>query len=557
MDLNAISNMYFDERQFDKNLVKGIPYMEMKDALEILTASGKDLNRLGIKDFEFVKCELTSPLKEVQRSIFPSKKIGVKTDKQVLKLDRNGTYMIDWHFAYKGVALDVTHTRVPLLQPGGKFVMWGKNNFVRSVLVDRGVNLAKNELYVRLDKTSFSMSRTTHPFYINKILQCETVLIGNPHVCKTNKTGKGHDKIRATQNLFLYLLAKKGWKGAMDYMGVDLELVEGDSYDDVYSKYYPQGYTVFGPSGFKTGDGGLMADWYPPKMFILYKGDLTIGSEEHTKVSMCVANFYYIADRIPVYLNVDIIDDTTFWCNILGRFIFYTPNKTGQWYSDAGLNHLVNSMDILIDERTRRRLAIDEIVVDDAYELFTWLIINEREVYANVHPSDVSRKRITTMRYLLSYIIDDINTLGYNLLGRTDADGNFKADITPVRLNKVLRTRLKEGTMRSLTGSRHNEVVSLESPSSNMFITNTRALLDQTKVKSGTKEHNHMYNKENFIHASKMTRCRMDGIDSHSPSGATQINPLSVDMSTDTALTIEPWLEEIEAKLTKDLQGEF
>ncbi len=557
MNLSQISNSYFDEPRFDRNIIMGISFTEMQQAMHEIEAAAKDLNRLGIKDFQFVKCTLTDPLKEVQRSIFPSRTGRGEKPKYVLKLDRNGTYMINFHFQFQGKDLDIAYSRVPNVLPGGKFFMWGKNYFVQNILVDRGINLAKNELFVRLDRTSFSMARSTHPFMHNGELTCDNVLTGNPHRGNNNKPGKSPEKITATQNLFLYLLAKYGWTGACKMMGADLTMVEGDSYEDVYNEWYPKGYTVFGSSGIKTSDGGKKSEWNPPRQYLLYKGDLEIGTEERNVVYLTVANFYYIADRIPSYLSLDVIEETYFWQNILGRFIFFREGKTGQWYSEEGENHLTNSIDTLIDVRTQRQLMADGIDVEDTYELMRWLILHEKEVYANVHPSDVSRKRITTIRYLLSYIVDNINRLGYKLIGRTDENGNFDQTMNAKKLNSLIREWIKEGTIQQLKKADHGEVVTIESPSSNMFITNTRALKDQTKVKGSNKERNHMYNRDNILHESKLTRCRVDGIDSSTPSGSTQVNPLSIDTSRNTAMDIPEWLQEIEDKLGKELKGEF
>jgi len=186
-----------------------------------------------------------------------------------------------------------------------------------------------------------------------------------------------------------------------------------------------------------------------------------------------------------------------------------------------------------------------------------WLILNEKEVYANVHPADISRKRVTAIRYVLSYIIDNINRLGYKLLGMTDGNGNFSQSVHALKLNTTIREFLKEATIRRLATKDHGEVITLESPSSNMYTTITKSLMDQTDVRSVGKDRNHQYDKSNNLHPSNLTRCRVDGIDGHSPSGVTQINPLGCDMSRDTALNIHDWLKPIEDKLAEDLKGDF
>lgn len=338
-------------------------------------------------------------------------------------------------------------------------------------------------------------------------------------------------------------------------MGVELKIVEGDSYDEVFQEYYPKGYTVFGSSGIKTS-GGKKSEWYPPKMYLLYKGELPITGDEYRVVGLTVANFYYIADRIPTYLSLDSIEDTEFWTNILGRFIFYSAGKPGHWYTEEGQNHLTKSVDTLLDLKAQRQLMDDGIDVKDMYDLISWVILNEKELYAHVHPSDISRKRITTMRYLLSYLTNRINLLGYKLLGRTGTDGKFEVAMNKRKLDTLIREHIKEGTIRELTHETHGEVETIESPSASMYITNTRQMLDQTKVKGSTKERNHMYNQGNVLHPSKVTRARIDGIDKSTPSGSTQINPY-LDMSQNTGMDIPPYLQLIEDKLKEDLREEF
>lgn len=556
MNIHQLSVACFDEPTLDQNLAKGIPHLEMKNAMDEINACGEEINRLGLEDFRYVGCSLTSPINTLQRNIFRATDKSSGQERIELKLDRNLSYMVDLNFEFQGQPLPPANVRIPAIDPGGKFVLWGKTNFAKSVLMDKGVNVAKGGIYVPLNKTSFNMERTSYPFKVNGSLMQDNVIIGNPHKGKNNKPGKSPEKITRTQNIFLYLLAKYGWTGTMDKLGTKLELVEGESYEAVYQEYYPKGYMVLGASGVKEQCGLNIADWVVPNIYILYKGDIGLASEEYRKISMIAANFYYIADKTTRYLDISLMEDTTYWYNILGRFIFYREGKPGSWYTDEGERHMLNSMDKLLDARGARQLNQDGIECEDMYDIFRWVLVNEKEIYSTIHPSDISRKRLTSIQYLLRYILHPLTQLSYDLIDKIGADGKLTGIPTAIKASKLIRKNIGEGGIRTLSRKEHGECESLESPSGNMFITSTRAMIDQTRAKGGGKEFGHMYNPGNTLHPSKVTRARVAGVEKATPSGATQLNALLTEAQARGG-NLEPWLLEVEDFLTECLNEDF
>lgn len=552
MNIQALSATYFDKPEMSEVMTMGVAYHEAKSSIDEITAACQDLNRIGFRDFKFSHVSLTSPIDTVARSVFEDKARGDDTRK-LLKMDRDLTYMVDIHFEFMGTPLKtVANVRVPYVAPGGKIVMGGKTSWTKSILVDRGVNLAKGGIYIPIDGPSFNMDRSTHSYRVNNTLEADNVIIGNPHNGKANKQGKGSDKISETQNIFLYLLAKYGWTETCKRMGVELELVTADSYKDAVDEYFPKGYMVFGSSGIKPTSGLPKDQWEEPKIFILHRGDIPRTDPKYTAVATVVANFYYIADKTQQYLSLDIMDDTDFWCNILGRFIFYRVGANGSWYTDAGYNHIINSMDKLLDNRSRRRLNMDGIECDDMYDIITWVITNEREIFANIRYSDISRKRLTVIRYLLRYIVDEINHLGYKLLGRVgDTPGVFENKVTEDNLIKWIRDHLREGTISRLRRTEHGEVESMESPCSNMIICNTSSMKDQTKAKTTVRDRNAIYEPQNRFHPSKFSKARIDGISAADPGGATCAN-----MMIGPDLANPEWIDDVVVKMFETLRAE-
>lgn len=514
MDIQALLGTR-DEPRFNKLLTEGYTFHQMKGQVEYLDRYMRSLMYTFPSEFEFHGITLTPAETEIleSRIKMPSKEHRVQS-----KFDTNRTFMVDFNFSVNGEKIRAAQLRLFNVTIGSEATMDGKNYFFNQVLTDRGINIQGNDLYVFVGRIKFTSTRESGIFIFDKTIIKENVVVAEIHKLKDKKKGKGIDRLPQSSSLFVYLMTRFGFtKGVKHYFNVDMQLVNGDSYEDVYEQYAPQGYHVLGSVGKKPN--GLHKDrWKDPDIFIITK------HEDEDLVAILGANFFYLYDAITTRVDINTIEDPELWVELCGRFIFFSADKNSQWYRTETKNHLVKSIDVLMSDESRRELNQDGIIVNDMYDLMAWLIMYENTCYTAYNPADINNKRFNSLRFTLAYATEAISSLSYAMARECNAEGNLRLPMSAKKASKLIRGIIKEGLIRSVR-SKNNEINTIQCPSDNRFIANTRKMLPQAKTHGGHKRRRPMFDPLNKLHESNLLISQVSGIFKADPSGKSIVGP--------------------------------
>lgn len=500
--------------EFDKRIVEGFPYHQFKGAMDYFADKCRELDVMGEKvGLKFKYVRMTTPREENAASY-----IGHRTNGYRLRLDRTNLYMVAAVFEYQG--RDITaYTRLMYVERGDRTLLDGKVFFIHPVLIDRGVNINKDSIFLSaLSRTSVNFTRLRYNIKVNDFDISASTLYATLHLGKASKSGRaiGANKLTMKPLIFIYLLIQKGLRGAFkDYFGLDV-IVEEGSYEHLHKKYPSSKYTIYSSSGNRP-HSLAKERWNTPSIHLIFEDVL----EEHQEFLNTMAlNFFYIYDHFNTMIDIDVIDEPSFWEVIAGHIIFNT-NDSNAKLAEMVRNHIERSIDVQLDPSALRLLEMDGIKVNDIYELFAWLITNSNRIFMDRNPASMDNKRLTSLSYTLRPITHNITRLGYSLL-------NLDEPLDFNRMSKLVTGYITEGLIRNIR-KEHGEVASLQCATDNIFLSVTRNIVPQARAQSKKRGSSGlpMYNPENFLHPTIMMYGQICGISKPEPTGRGYINPFA------------------------------
>lgn len=536
MDIFNINKLTKQPR-FNPLITDNFAYHQLKDPVAVLRAQLTQIQSSFGEHLKLKTIRMTDPREEIRESFITRSTGGGPR----LKLDDSNLFMVAIEFEYYGRPIKPAYIRLPYVLRGGKILMDGRVFFASPVMVDRGVNLHKDGMYVPINRANVTFKRQPYPILENDFIINENVILGELHTGDKGTRDKGFGLVTIKPTIFLYLLIQMGFtKAVKHYFDLDVIVVTG-SKESIKAKYPRSRYVTYSSCGDKPRR--LHKDrWAEPSIHLVFEG------KEHHVFSEIAANFFYIYDNFVTYLDSESIESPDVWKYIAGHIIFNNPVSNAKLAEMVDI-HLTRSIDLLIDAGTRKELYIDGIDVVDSYELFAWLIKNEKASFINKDPSSLMDKRLVSTRYTLAPINRAITMLSYALENCKDNPP------THDKMETIIRGRLKEGLIRDIRKN-NGEINSLQCSTDNIWLNVSRSVVPQAKASRSSKHDGMlMYKPENLLHPSLLVYGQIDGIPKSDPTRKSYINPyVIVDSSGNLSHDVkyDPILEQLTKMIRYD-----
>lgn len=513
MNLFQLSKKADDKPRFNPLITDNFAYHQLKDPIGVLRAQLQQIQSSFGDHLVLKKIRMAEPREEIRESYITRSMGGGPR----LKVDESNLFMVAIEFEYFGKPLRPAYVRLPYITRGGKLLMDGRLFFVTPVMVDRGVNLNKDGMYVPLNRAKYIYLRSTYPLLENDFLINDNILISELHTGKKNARDKGIGRMPIKPTIFIYLMLKYGFtKAVKHYFNQDVIVYEGTK-EQAFVKYPRDKYVIYSSAGDKPRR--LHKErWSEPKLHIIFEGEA--GSHSLSEIAV---NFFYIYDAFTTFLDKESIESIDVWKYVAGHIIFNYPESNAK-LAERIDNHLMKSIDLLIDQDTRKELLIDGIDIEDSYDLFAWLIKNEKDTFINKNPASLENKRLVSTRYTLAPINNAVTLLSYALENCKDNPP------THDKMESIIRGKLREGLIRDIRKN-NGEVNSLQCPTDNIWLNISRNVVPQSKAVRGSgRDAMLMYKPENLLHPSLLVYAQIDGMPKSDPTRKSMINPyLTVD----------------------------
>lgn len=537
MDIFNI-NKLAEQPRFNPLITDNFSYHQLRDPVGVVRAQLQQIKSSFGDNLILKNVRMTEPREEVSESYITRSAGGGPR----LKVDDSNLFMIAVEFEYFGRPIRPAYIRLPYIMRGGKLLMDGRLFFTSPVMVDRGVNLNKDGMFVPMNRAKIIFKRHPYALLENNFLINENVIIANLHTGDKSPRDKGVGKVTIKPSIFIYLLLQKGLTRAVkDYFGVDVKVAQGTT-EQIMRQYPQDKFTVYSSAGDKPR--GLHKDrWDTPTLHLIFEGGV------NNVISEIAVNFFYIYDSFVTQLDIESLESVDVWKCVAGHMIFNYPESNAKLAERIDI-HLSRSIDLLIDASTQRELYIDGIDVEDSYELFAWLISNEKASFTGKNPASLENKRLVSTRYTMAPINRAITLLSYAL-------ENCKENPpTHDKMTTIIRDKLRESLIRGIR-KLNGEVNSLQCPTDNIWLNVSRNVVPQNKaIRGGGPDSMLMYKPENLLHPSLMVYGQIDGIPKSDPSRKSLINPyLRVDSSGN--LSHDPKYDPALAKLAEMIRYDY
>lgn len=507
--------------KFNERVCRGLAIEHLKSAM----AHVKGVMKCASKSFpeglvfeDVVRCTPREEYAELTR-----KRYG----KHQIELAKSDVYLVKFLFSYN----DGETTRqlppkfmfLPHVGPGGCIRIKGTRYYVSPVIADKAISIEQNGLFIPLTRAKLNFERSSHNFMVNGKVQNHGAVVTSRIYNNDSDKAKGPNVVRCEVSIIHYMFAQFGLTEALrKFCGIEV-IVGGP---ELTRKEYPENeWLVLSSLHSFHGTRPKAA-----RRVSLYESctiRLVIKKSDYTEVVRdYIASFFYVADHLPLEVNIDEVDDPRMWRLALGRII-KNQRSEGKLANEMDV-HLA-SLSEYVDELSIQTFKRAGIIVSDVWDLFHYIVQNMgalmRSRRGNVDDatallgiSSMFGKNLVILRYILFDITYSIFMAMYKLAPDKRAL-NFDS------INETLTKTLKYDAIFKINSEKHGETATHQISGDNMFIKITGNIVQQTKANDGYSSDSTEYDPQLVLHSSQMAVASYLNQPKSNPTGRDCANP--------------------------------
>lgn len=435
-----------------------------------------------------------------------------------IDISRSDVYMVNLDFEYQGTVI-TKNVYLPFVRDGGMLSLRGSSFVVSPVLVDKGMSLGSDTVFIQIPKARNMYKRVRYNILANGVRKTPNVPFSKIHNRSDKKKGVGVKLIKAETVLAHYLFAKYGVRETFKrFCGVDIKI--GDTTTITEALYPKDQWVICTCSGMKPK--GLKTKFYTPT-------ELAVAIREcdyDLVTESLIAGLFYVVDLFSDRIKVDFIDSTEYelrlWRILLGLVVGGVTGGEGAILDD--MNEHMSSLDSYVDTRAKSMLAEGDIFVNDFYELLYFVI----ETLANMVTqttttlSTMYGKQLVVLRYALNDINECISRLGFQF-----QKSGGKKELSLNDVSKIIKNKLlTDAVFKMNIVSKHGEVSSMSYSGDNkLFKITTNIVLQSDTGGNARGAKNTKIDSTKFLHSSIAEVGSYTVLPKSEPTGRSRINP--------------------------------
>lgn len=429
--------------------------------------------------------------------------------KRIANIARSDTYLVSYHFSYKGEELRPRYVLLPYVRDGGLITLNGATYSIAPVLIDVGYSVTRGSIYIPFRRAKLTFKRVSHPLIENGRRTTRYVIWSMIHNEMNNRTRRDMDNRRPIHSsLAQYFFCRFGvsetfrqWAGA--------DVMVGWKKDYPLEEFPRDQYTIFESFHLKkrhpTGD----------LVVVVPNGQVT------EFVKDLVAGFYYVVDTFPArFSEPEYVDDPTTWRLILGYMVFGDFEHAGKVLENIDTH--MRGFDNYLDEITREDLRGRDVYVDNIWELLHKILTDLAYHFYQTNSEEASmyNKRLEICRYVMEEFNHAISMFCYGFQGRQDKEW------TASEIEDALRKYFKLTTCIGALSSKHGEFDTVSYPGDNKIFRITCNLVPQDKARRSMGYSKDLISDTSrLLHASIVEVGQYNNQPKNNPDGRSRINP--------------------------------
>lgn len=526
--------------RFNPLIAEGVAVSQMK----LLDRYVDHVWRCAAKSFppglEYVKMTRCTPEEEF-REIADVSRNGVKpkrNGRSKLEIAPSDFYLTMIHLRFEGQDLPPRPLYLPFVGQAGTIRIRGPLYCISPVLADPAFSLAKADgIFIPFTRDKLTIQRQYYQYLANLQIESTYVVWSAIH----NHANNQSKKTGVTSCLSHYLFAKYGLHETFKrFVGTDVVVGMGE----VCEENYPMEEWVICESV------GLLPRGYQKRVYIPSKIRIAVRREHYTALAVSIiAGFFYVVDHFPDRMRPEYCSDPRFWRTLLGHVIFTDEENEGKLM--IGIDAHMQSIDEYVDDLVRETLASVDVMVNDIYEFFIYVMENISSIIIGADPSSSYGKRLMVLRYVCFDIVKAIFSFTYELRNA----GKKGLSIQSIR--QSLGKHLNRDLVLSSLSTKHGEVQNISSPGDSTILKFTSNLVLQTDA---TGQPQARRGKGNAKDPSKLLHVSVAEVGSYAnlpksdPTGQNKANPYVLTDLIGTIIRDEkkrPLLDDVQRKIQR------
>lgn len=352
--------------------------------------------------------------------------------------------------------LKIPYQFLPFTNEWGDLWIRGTLYSLQIVLSDRGLSVTKDDLIflkvlsakhkIGVENYSFTCIHTRGDSNISAPLSLN--LPANRFYSPTYSR-QVNPKVTPTPLLAWYVFAEYGFKRAMTEFG-ECEYAIGDT-DMVVQEYSnEEGWEVYCSSYVRHPK--LLTTYVDNNYAIAIRPKSKKRDGEIPTIALqYVAALLFLIDTLPVYFNPHSLDDSNFWKLMVGKCSVRNVPKdeTIMKYMNDHFDSMANDL----DEGTIKKLASEQIVVEDMFELFNYIITNRTEIVRTADKANALHKSLSSLEHTMDKLIVAANRFKHDIKNTTELSvGKIDKFITAhFRLKDIEQARSDSNLVQEAT----------------------------------------------------------------------------------------------------------
>lgn len=528
--------------KLNEQVSRGVAYYQMQE----VEAYIDKIFRYAAKDFppslRYVGYKVCTPEEQFHEAV------RGRENRRVYKMERNDFFLVRYYFHFVEDDGEVKelyrYLYLPIVDEGGTLYVRGRLFYISPILADPGYSKGFDYLFINFTRINLSFERLHWRYgaggeWVNTYVAWSWI----------HKQGRDRSRNRTgpifCSTMVNYILAVYGFSNAIELF-CGAQAAVGTDADINANNYDPKEWVICHSSGIKPRSITKRSSYTPSNLCVAIPRE----QWSHALESF-LGGFFYIVDHYPQTVTIEDLDEPILWKRLLGEAIF--GEEMGMGILLEHVDEHLRQIELYMDPLVIEDLHYSGVDVNDINELFIFIVeeLNRPSVDQSSSIASIYNKRLTTMRYVMSDVVQNINNLMYAVINQVKRRGNLDER----RIRDAMNRNLKMSSVAKISDKeRHQEVSYVSCATDNMIFGLTSSVIPQDSNTGSSKGKTNFNDKGKHLHVSLAEVGSFLNLPKSEPTGRSRINPfvqLGIDGSVIRREEFRDWLDSVQKNISK------
>lgn len=414
--------------KFNDSLIVDLRRNEVNNLVHFVGERYRECSTVADENLKYLGYQILSPIERVNYELTS----GMK--KNIVNINEDEAVLVNYLFSYHDREFIVS-LYVPYLYEDSKLVVSGTHYECLLSMTEKLFSVrADNGITIKLIRSPISCYRNTLHAYVDEVTKLQ--FVGNIVSCKLYYKKSPKTK-KSKPTVIHYLLCKFTLPEVLVKFGLESDatiFTEHEEFDEEF--YY-----------FRTKNSASAKE----QIYLKVRKDLM--DNNRLLADIVSAIIYAMCGFRFINYQELIKDSRTIFMIILGKLIY--SNSISHIQALSYMVKHIESVDSYLDNYTREIFKSNGIIVNDIYELLTFVAINISQIIISCPNNNMYNKRLEAINnVIIDNLVRSVNSRIYQYERKPDIDHMFKSIVKSLKVSPrfILKTLGSSDSVRFSPG---------------------------------------------------------------------------------------------------------